>query len=78
VTEPRAGTFAAFRSRDFRLLWGGQNDAWRGLWIGIGISAWMTLMSELVPERLLSRGARSARSSGSPRSPGGASAPPPE
>ena len=29
--------------------------AWRGLWIGIGISAWMTLMSELVPERLLSR-----------------------
>ncbi|HEY6960683.1 MAG TPA: MFS transporter [Gaiellaceae bacterium] len=29
--------------------------AWRGLWIGIGISAWMTLMSELVPEHLLSR-----------------------
>jgi MFS family permease len=29
--------------------------AWRGLWIGIGGSAWMTLMSELVPERLLSR-----------------------
>lgn len=29
--------------------------AWRGLWIGIGISAWTTLMSELVPERLLSR-----------------------
>jgi MFS family permease len=28
---------------------------WRGLWIGIGISAWTTLMSELVPERLLSR-----------------------
>ena len=29
--------------------------AWRGLWIGVGISAWQTLMSELVPERLLSR-----------------------
>src|SRR5207244_11625359 len=29
--------------------------AWRGLWIGIGISAWLTLMSELVPEHLLSR-----------------------
>jgi predicted MFS family arabinose efflux permease len=29
--------------------------AWRGLWIGVGISAWTTLMSELVPERLLSR-----------------------
>jgi MFS family permease len=28
---------------------------WRGLWIGIGISAWSTLLSELVPERLLSR-----------------------
>ena len=29
--------------------------AWRGLWIGIGISAWMTLLNELVPEHLLSR-----------------------
>ena len=29
--------------------------AWRGLWIGVGISAWTTLMTELVPERLLSR-----------------------
>jgi MFS family permease len=28
---------------------------WRGFWIGIGISAWMTLISELVPEHLLSR-----------------------
>jgi MFS family permease len=28
---------------------------WRGFWIGIGISAWMTLISELVPEQLLSR-----------------------
>jgi MFS family permease len=28
---------------------------WRGLWIGIGISAWGTLISELVPEHLLSR-----------------------
>jgi MFS family permease len=29
--------------------------AWRGLFIGIGISAWLTLMSELVPEQLLAR-----------------------
>jgi len=29
--------------------------AWRGFWIGIGISAWLTLISELVPEHLLSR-----------------------
>jgi len=29
--------------------------AWRGLFIGIGIAAWLTLMSELVPEHLLSR-----------------------
>ncbi len=28
---------------------------WRGFWIGIGISAWMTLITELVPENLLSR-----------------------
>jgi MFS family permease len=28
---------------------------WRGFWIGVGISAWMTLISELVPEQLLSR-----------------------
>lgn len=28
---------------------------WRGFWIGVGISAWMTLLSELVPEQLLSR-----------------------
>ena len=28
---------------------------WRGFWIGVGISAWMTLLSELVPEHLLSR-----------------------
>jgi MFS family permease len=28
---------------------------WRGLWIGVGISAWTTLITELVPERLLSR-----------------------
>ena len=28
---------------------------WRGFWIGIGISAWTTLISELVPEHLLSR-----------------------
>jgi MFS family permease len=29
--------------------------AWRGFWIGIGVAAWMTLISELVPEHLLSR-----------------------
>ncbi len=29
--------------------------AWRGLWIGIGIAAWTTLLTELVPEHLLSR-----------------------
>jgi MFS family permease len=29
--------------------------AWRGLWIGIGIAAWLTLITELVPEHLLSR-----------------------
>ncbi len=29
--------------------------AWRGLWIGVGIAAWLTLISELVPEHLLSR-----------------------
>jgi len=29
--------------------------AWRGLWIGIGIATWTTLIAELVPEHLLSR-----------------------
>jgi MFS family permease len=28
---------------------------WRGFWIGIGGAAWMTLITELVPEHLLSR-----------------------
>jgi MFS family permease len=28
---------------------------WRGLWIGIGISVWLTLITELVPQHLLSR-----------------------
>ena len=28
---------------------------WRGFWIGIGGASWMTLITELVPERLLSR-----------------------
>jgi MFS family permease len=28
---------------------------WRGLWIGLGISAWTTLVTELVPEHLLAR-----------------------
>jgi MFS family permease len=28
---------------------------WRGFWIGVGISAWSTLITELVPENLLSR-----------------------
>jgi MFS family permease len=30
VTQPRAGTFVAFRSRDFRLLWGGQTISFVG------------------------------------------------
>jgi MFS family permease len=29
--------------------------AWRGFWIGIGVAAWLTLITELVPEHLLSR-----------------------
>lgn len=28
---------------------------WRGVWIGIGIASWLTLINELVPEHLLSR-----------------------
>jgi MFS family permease len=28
---------------------------WRGFWIGLGISAWLTLVTELVPEHLLAR-----------------------
>jgi MFS family permease len=28
---------------------------WRGFWIGVGISAWMTMLTELVPEGFLSR-----------------------
>jgi MFS family permease len=28
---------------------------WRGFWIGVGISAWSTLITELVPENFLSR-----------------------
>jgi hypothetical protein len=28
---------------------------WRGFWIGVGVASWMTLIVELVPERLLSR-----------------------
>ena len=28
---------------------------WRGFWIGIGIASWTTLLTELVPEHLLSR-----------------------
>src|SRR3954451_13356506 len=28
--------------------------AWRGFWIGIGVAAWLTLITELVPEHLLS------------------------
>jgi MFS family permease len=28
---------------------------WRGAWIGVGIAAWTTLVTELVPENLLSR-----------------------
>jgi MFS family permease len=28
---------------------------WRGFWIGIGLAAWTTLVTELVPEHLLAR-----------------------
>lgn len=28
---------------------------WRGFFIGIGVSAWLTMLTELVPEGLLSR-----------------------
>jgi hypothetical protein len=28
---------------------------WRGFWIGIGLASWLTMITELVPERLLSR-----------------------
>ena len=28
---------------------------WRGFWIGLGGTAWTTLITELVPERILSR-----------------------
>jgi MFS family permease len=56
--------FAAFGINDFGILVLALSPwyplalaaaAWRGLWIGIGISAWTTLMAELVPEQLLSR-----------------------
>ncbi len=56
--------FAAFGINDLGILvvalspWyplGVAAVVWRGLWIGIGISAWLTLISELVPEHLLSR-----------------------
>jgi len=30
VRDPRFGTFVAFRSRDFRLLWGGQTISFVG------------------------------------------------
>ena len=33
----------------------GRRASWRGLWIGVGIAAWTTLVTELVPENLLSR-----------------------
>jgi MFS family permease len=56
--------FAAFGINDIGITvfavspWFGlavASAAWRGLWIGIGIAAWTTLISELVPEHLLSR-----------------------
>jgi MFS family permease len=56
--------FAAFGINDLGIIvlavspWYGlavAAAAWRGFWIGIGIAAWMTLISELVPEHLLSR-----------------------
>jgi MFS family permease len=56
--------FAAFGINDIGIVvlavspWYGlavASAAWRGFWIGIGIAAWTTLISELVPEHLLSR-----------------------
>jgi MFS family permease len=56
--------FAAFGINDLGIVvlavspWYGlavASAAWRGFWIGIGVAAWMTLISELVPEHLLSR-----------------------
>ncbi len=56
--------FAAFGINDVGIVvlavspWYGlavASAAWRGFWIGIGIAAWTTLISELVPEHLLSR-----------------------
>ena len=56
--------FAAFGINDVGIVvlaltpWyplGIASAVWRGLWIGIGIAAWMTLINELVPEHLLSR-----------------------
>jgi MFS family permease len=57
-------SFAAFGLNDLGIVvlavspWYGLavvSAAWRGFWIGIGIAAWMTLITELVPEHLLSR-----------------------
>jgi MFS family permease len=57
-------SFAAFGINDIGIVvlavspWYGLavvSAAWRGFWIGIGIAAWMTLITELVPDRLLSR-----------------------
>jgi MFS family permease len=56
--------FAAFGINDLGMIvialspWYGAAiaaAAWRGFWIGIGIAAWVTLVTELVPEHLLSR-----------------------
>ena len=56
--------FAAFGINDFGIIVVALSPwyplavvaaTWRGFWIGVGISAWMTLISELVPEHLLSR-----------------------
>ena len=56
--------FAAFGINDIGITvlavspWYGvavASATWRGFWIGIGISAWMTLITELVPDHLLSR-----------------------
>jgi MFS family permease len=66
--HPRHGRiplcFAAFGLNDLGMIavalspWYGLACAavvWRGFWIGIGIAAWTTLVTELVPEHLLSR-----------------------
>lgn len=47
------GIFVIAVSSSFPLALAGA--IWRGFWIGLGGTAWTTLITELVPERVLSR-----------------------